>query len=139
MILAGGAILTAFSAYWIYQGYQKAGFGWGFWLSWIPLILGLLFTILGWIIMESPWLHVRIRSKESSRLSNFTISIPLPLKLVSWMIRNFGQYLPADIKEKGLENLIEEVDRTLQRGEPFQIDVEDSDDESQVNICISKS
>lgn len=139
MILAGGAILTAFSAYWIYQGYQKAGLSWGFWLSWIPFMLGLLFTILGWIIMESPWLHVRVRSNKASRISNFTISIPLPLRLAKWVIHNFGQYLPQDIKEKGLENLLEEVDQTLQRGEPFQIDVDDSDDESQVSIRVTRS
>jgi hypothetical protein len=47
MILVGGAVLTAFSAFWIYQGYQKAGFGWGFFLSWIPFAIGVLFTILG--------------------------------------------------------------------------------------------
>jgi len=89
MILLGGAVLTAFSADWIYLGYQKAGLGWSFWLSWIPLAIGVL--ILGWILMTSPWLQVRIRTHEKGRLQNIILNIPLPLSLVSWVFSNFGQ------------------------------------------------
>ncbi len=138
MILLGGAVLTAFSAYWIYQGYQKAGLGWGFWLSWIPFAIGVLIMVFGWILMESPWLHVRIKTREAGKLQKIVISIPLPLKIVSWVMKTFGQYMPPEVKEKGVEEMLIEVDQALQRGEPFQVEVDDKEDGDQVFIHISR-
>jgi hypothetical protein len=138
MVLTGGAVLTAFSGFWMYQGYQKGGLGWGFWLSWIPLLIGALVTIFGVILMESPWMHIRIKSSGEKKPADFTISIPAPLKLVSWVFSTFGQYMPQEIKDKGVEEVIGEVERSLERGEPFQIEVEDKDDGDEVYVSISK-
>ena len=138
MILLGGAVLTAFSAYWIYQGYQKAGLGWGFWLSWIPFIIGLLILIFGWILMESPWLHVRIHTKEEGRFKNIVISMPLPLRIASWVFRTFGQYMPDEVKGKNIEGMLDEIEQSLKRGEPFQVEVDDKEDGEQVYVNISK-
>ena len=138
MILLGGAVLTAFSAYWIYQGYQKAGLGWGFWLSWIPFAIGILIMVFGWILMESPWLHVRVKTRDSGKLQKIVISIPLPLRLVSWVFRTFGQYMPPEVKEKGVEEMLLEIDQALKRGEPFQVEVDDKEDGDQVFIYISR-
>ena len=98
MILVGGAVLTAFSAYWVYQGYQRSGLGWGFWLSWIPFIIGFLIMLLGWTLMESPWLHLRVNSKEHGKTTRINLVIPLPLKLASWVFKNFAQYMPAEVR-----------------------------------------
>lgn len=138
MILTGGAVLTAFSAFWIYQGYQKAGLGWGFWLSWIPFIIGVLVTIFGWMLMVSPWMQIRIRSKGGEKPANFNISMPLPLNFASWIMHNFGQYMPQEVKEKGVEEMIDEIERSIDRGEPFQIEVDDKEDGDQVYIHISR-
>ncbi len=138
MILTGGAVLTAFSAFWIYQGYQKAGLGWGFWLSWIPFIIGLLVTIFGWILMESPWMQIRVRSSENEKSTNINFSMPVPLKLASWVMRTFGQYMPQEVQERGVEEMIDEIERSIDRGEPFQIEVDDKEDGDQVYIHISK-
>ena len=138
MILLGGAVLTAFSAYWIYQGYQKAGLGWGFWLSWIPFIIGVVIMVFGWILMESPWLHVRVKTREEGRLQKIVISIPLPLKLVSWVFRNFSHYMPPEVREKGVDDMLIEIDQALKRGEPFQVEVDDKEDGDQVYVYISR-
>ncbi len=82
-ILLRGAVLTAFSADWIFLGYQKAGLGWSFWLSWIPFAIGVLMMVLCWIFMTPPWLQVRIRTHEKGRLQNIILDIPLTLSLVS--------------------------------------------------------
>lgn len=138
MILLGGAVLTAFSAYWIYQGYQKAGLGWGFWLSWIPFAIGVLIMVFGWILMESPWLHVRVKTRDAGKLQRIVLSIPLPLRLVSWVFRTFGQYMPPEVKEKGVEEMLLEIDQALKRGEPFQVEVDDKEDGDEVYIHISR-
>jgi len=138
MILLGGAVLTAFSAYWVYQGYQNAGLGWGFWLSWIPFTIGVFVMIFGWILLESPWLHVRIKTRDAGRLQKIVLSIPLPIRMVSWVFKTFGQYMPPEVREKGVEEILEEIDRSLKRGEPFQVEVDDKEDGDQVFVSISR-
>ncbi len=138
MILLGGAVLTAFSADWIYLGYQKAGLGWSFWLSWIPLAIGVLIMVLGWILMTSPWLQVRIRTHEKGRLQNIILNIHLPLSLVSWVFSNFGQCMPDAVKEKGVEEMLLEIGQALKQNEPFQVEVDDQQDGDHVFICITR-
>ncbi len=138
MILVGGAVLTAFSAYWVYQGYQRSGLGWGFWLSWIPFIIGFLIMLLGWTLMESPWLHLRVNSKEHGKTTRINLVIPLPLKLASWVFKNFAQYMPAEVREKGIGEMIEEMETTLKKGQPFQLEVDDEEDGDQVTILITR-
>ncbi|MBP9040298.1 MAG: hypothetical protein KBF64_00845 [Anaerolineaceae bacterium] len=138
MILVGGAVLTAFSAFWIYQGYQKAGFGWGFFLSWIPFIIGVLFTIFGWILMESPWMQIKVREQSEKSRTNINIAIPVPIKLVSWLVRNFGQYMPEKIREKGVDEMMGEIEQAFSRGESLVVDVNDrGEGDEQVNVYFS--
>ncbi len=138
MVLVGGAVLTAISAYWIYQGYQKAGFGWGFFLSWIPFIIGVLFTIFGWILMESPWMQIKVREQSEKSRTNINIAIPVPIKLVSWLVRNFGQYMPAGIREKGVDEMVGEIEQAFARGESLVVDVDDrGEGDEQVNVYFS--
>lgn len=138
LILIGGAILTGFSAFWAYRGFQKAGLGWGFWLSWIPFILGVLIMVLGWMLLESPWLRVKIKSRKSGRSHNIAFAIPLPLKLVSWVFFTFGSHMPVEVQNKGVPEMLTEIENSLRRGEPFEIEVDDKEDGEQVFISISR-
>jgi hypothetical protein len=138
LILIGGAVLTGFSALSAYRGYERAGLGWGFWLSWLPFILGVLLMVFGWILLDSPWMHLKVFTRESGKTQKINIAIPVPLKLISWGIRTFGRYIPADLKEKGLEEMLSEVEAALKRGEPFQIEVDDKEDGDQVYITIAR-
>ena len=138
LILIGGAVLTGFSALWAYRGYERAGLGWGFWLSWIPFIIGLLWMIFGWMLLDSPWMHLKIRASDEGKHQKINIAIPLPIRLLSWGIKTFGHHMPADLKEKGVDEMLVEVENALKRGEPFQIAVDDREDGDQVFITISK-
>ncbi len=136
IFLLGGAVLTAFSAFWIYQGYRNNGFSWGFWFSWIPLILGVLLMLFGWTLMESPWMHVQIHSKESSKPSAFVFSMPLPLNLARWVMRTFGHYMPEEVREKGILDMLDQTEAAIKQGEPFEVQVDDDKDGSKVDIFI---
>ena len=138
MILLGGAVLTAFSAFWVYQGYQNKGFGWGFWLSWIPLVLGVLIMIGGWILLESPWLHVRIHSKEEGKDVNIVLSMPIPFGLARWVFKTFGSSMPEEVRNKGIPEMLDEIEKTLKQGEPFHITVDDKKDGSHVEVIMAK-
>lgn len=138
LILVGGAVLTGFSALWAYRGYERAGLGWGFWLSWIPFAIGVLLMIFGGILLDSPWMHLKIFTSDAGKPQKINIAIPVPLRLISWGIRTFGRHMPADLKEKGLEEMLGEVEEALRRGEPFQVEVDDKEDGDQVYITIAR-
>jgi hypothetical protein len=136
MILVGGAVLTGFSAYWVFQAYENKGFGWGFFLSWIPLILGVFLMIGGWILMESPWMHVRIHSKEDNKKVHIVFSMPVPLRLAGWVFKTFGHYMPQEVREKGVEEMLEAIEESMKAGEPFHVQVDDDKDGSKVEVFI---
>lgn len=138
MILLGGAVLTAFSAFWAYQGFQNKGFGWGFWLSWIPLVMGVFLMIGGWILIESPWLHVRIHSQEEKKKKNIVLSLPIPFGLARWVFKTFGAVMPEDVRNKGIPEMLDEIEATLKIGEPFHIQIDDDEDGSKVEVLMAK-
>jgi hypothetical protein len=138
MILLAGAVLTAFSAFWVYQGYMNKGFGWGFWLSWIPLVLGVFIMVGGWILLESPWMHVRIHSKEDKKDLNIVLSMPIPFGLARWVFKTFGVYMPEEVRKKGIPEMLDLIEGTLRNGEPFHVQVDDKDDGSKVEVIMAK-
>lgn len=137
MILLGGAVLTGFSAYWIYQAYQNKGFGWGFWLSWIPLTLGILISIGGWILLDSPWMHVRVHSEEDEKKVSIVFSMPLPLRFARWIFERFGQYMPAEVHQKDIAEMLDALEESLKNGEPFHVQVDDDKDGSKVEVYMA--
>jgi hypothetical protein len=137
MFLVGGAILSGFSAYWVYQGYMNKGFSWGFWLSWIPMMIGIGLMFFGWALMESPWMHVKIRANEEGKKYNFIFSMPIPFNIGRWAMSTFGQYMPDEVKSKDILNVLDQAEASINRGETFQVQVDDEKDGTKVDIFIS--
>lgn len=137
MILAGGAVLTAFSAYWVYQGYANHGFSWGFWLSWIPLLIGVALMIVGWALMESPWMHVKVHAKDESKTGTYVFSMPVPFNIARWVMQNFGQYMPENVKRDEVLEILDQAEIAIKNGEPFSVNVDDDHDGSKVDIFIN--
>lgn len=137
MFLVGGAVLAGFSAYWIFQGYTSHGLGWGFWLSWIPMMIGIGLMIFGWALMESPWMHVRVQSKDEGKNYHFIFSMPVPFNAARWVLQRFGQYLPEEAKSREILNVLDQAEASIKNGEPFQVQVDDEKDGSKVEIFMN--
>lgn len=137
MFLVGGAILAGFSAYWIFQGYSNHGFRWGFWLSWIPMAIGIGLMIFGWALMESPWMHVRVRSNDKGKKFNFVFSMPIPFNMVRWVMEKFGQYMPEEVNSKEVLEALDQAEASIKNGEPFQVQVNDDKEGSNVDIFMN--
>ncbi len=121
---------TTLSAYWMHAGYMKAGFGWGFFLAWIPFLLGLAAMYLFW---GARWLHVRIRQKEGQKPKNIIISLPLPFRAIAWIVRIFRKRMPAEAQN--VDEMISSLDGAFTRDTPFHVFVDDEDGE-QVEVFI---
>ncbi|NSW53513.1 MAG: hypothetical protein HPY85_13495 [Anaerolineae bacterium] len=81
-VMISGVIITLLGAFGMYNGYEQAGLGWGFWLSWIPLLLGIIITTLALATSNSMWLHVRVNTGEDEWPRRIAISLPLPMFLL---------------------------------------------------------
>jgi hypothetical protein len=51
--------------------------------GWSLFALAGMITVIGWLSQWSPWVHVRIRERDGSRIA---ISLPLPLSLIDELV-----------------------------------------------------
>jgi hypothetical protein len=93
--------------------------------------------IFGWALMESPWMHVRIHSKEEGKKYTFVFSMPVPFNIARWVMEKFGQYMPEEVKSQEILNVLDQAESSIKNGEPFQVQVDDDKDGSKVDIFIN--
>jgi hypothetical protein len=128
-----GLVITTLGAIWMYMGYTANGFGFGFWLSWIPFLLGIAIVGLSFQTSKSVWLHVRIKQKPGESPQRINISLPLPLSLTRWFFSTFGKKIPG-LKDQPVGDY-SEILKNLSPEEPFYVHV-DEDDGEEVEVFI---
>ncbi len=125
-------LVTAVSAFWMVQGWQAHPFGWGFWLSWIPFLIG----IAGMMFMfNSRWLHVRVRHSRGGRQERVAVSVPFPPGFVALLFRTFPQWVPERAGGVDIGEILDEMSRGISKDQPIYIQV-DEEDGGQVEIYI---
>jgi len=129
-----GLVITTLGALWMFAGYSRTGFSWGFWLSWIPFIIGIFVLALSFQSSRSVWLHVRIKQKRGESPPRISISLPLPLSLTLWLINTFGHKIPG-LDDLPLGDISELLDR-ISPEEPFYVHVNDKDNGEMVEVFI---
>jgi len=128
-----GLLFTILGAIWMYSGYMANGFGVGFWLSWLPFILGIFIIAVSFQTSRSIWLHVRVHQKPGETPERIAISLPIPVFLTRWFLGTFGHRIPG-LKDQPIENYSEILDN-LSPEEPFYVHVNDEDGE-EVEVYI---
>lgn len=132
-----GVLLTILSAYWMFKGYQAAGFGAGFFFSWIPFILGILLTYAGARLIEAHWVHVKVNTKDEGKPLHIDLAMPLPLGFAGWIFKNFGRYMPEEVRDRHIDEMLVELESSIKSGEPFQVQVDDEKDGDHVEVLIA--
>lgn len=127
-----GLLIMVMGAVWMYTGYMNKGFGWGFWLSWIPFILGIFVVAVSFQTSRSVWLHLRVKQKPGETPQRISISLPLPISLTQWFLTVFGNRIPG-LRDQPLDNY-SEILKNISPEEPFYLQVDD--DGEQVEIFI---
>jgi hypothetical protein len=115
------------------MGYQAKGFGFGFWISWLPFFIGIAMMAISFQSSKSVWLHVRIKQKPGESPQRINISLPLPLSLTRWAMSTFGHRIPG-LKDQPVEEY-SEILRNLSPEEPFYVHIDDDDGE-EVEVFI---
>lgn len=96
----------------------------------MPLLLGLAVIGLAFWSRTARWLHVRIRGEQ-----RISLSLPLPLRLVGWVLRLVRPLVPQ-LEKTGLDEVILALDESLVGDEGFYVDVQDGKDGEQVQVYI---
>ncbi|HER40091.1 MAG TPA: hypothetical protein ENO10_02620 [Salinimicrobium catena] len=128
-----GLLMTILGAVWMYMGYQAKGFGFGFWISWLPFFIGIALMAISFQTSKSVWLHVRIKQKPGENPQRINISLPLPLSLTRWAMSTFGHRIPG-LKDQPVEEY-SEILNNLSPEEPFYVHIDDEDGE-EVEVFI---
>ncbi len=128
-----GLLVTTLGAIWMYMGFSEHGFGVGFWLAWIPFLLGIFIVAISFRTNRSVWLHVRIKQPPGETPQRISISLPMPIALTRWFMSAFGDRIPG-LKEQPFDNAAD-ILGNLSPEEPFYVHVNDDDGE-EVEVYI---
>ena len=130
-----GLGVVVLSSLWMQSTWNENTLGIWFFCSWVPMLLGILLMVLAWNSRTSPWLHVRIRQPVGEKPERIAFSIPLPLRLSAWGLRNFGHYIP-NFDASGIDEVIMALNDTKIDQAPLIVDVQDDEDGEHVQVFI---
>lgn len=134
-----GLLLLVLGGTWMYQGLQAAGLSWGFWLSWIPFLLGAALTALGWEAQKAPWLYIHIRQKPGESPQNLTFFLPLPFRWAAWGTHFFDSRLPEEMRGGKASAVLRDLEDHLQAEAPMHVVVDDEDGEHVEVLLVGKA
>jgi hypothetical protein len=126
-----GVGLTILATYWLNSAYLSSGYGFWFFFSWLPLLLGIALMAISWHSRTGTWLHVRVRSTHQ----HIAISLPIPLGLAAFIFRHFGQFIPY-MEDTSLDEVIMALKESAKSGNPFYVHVDEGEEGEQVEVFI---
>ena len=133
---------------WIGLGIFIAGAGliaWGytsqrtFWFvcGFLPLLFGLLGIVLSWWSQTARWVHVRVREQKGGTTNRVNISMPLPIRVVGWALRIFGDRIPGLNEHKAVRDSLPMLFTELEHSrDPIAVEVNEKNG-SEVKIYIT--
>jgi len=130
-------ILSAIGFGFLVFGWGVATLGGWWWLLAGPLLLaGIVLALLGVASMQSPWAQIRIFDNKVSRSHKFTIGLPIPIRMATWGLKNFGHYVPhldrTDVDEILLA--LDELESNLAQGPPIYVDITEGDNGEHIEV-----
>jgi hypothetical protein len=121
-----GVAITVAGAYWMYASMQAAGFGFWFYCSWLPFLLGVLVVALAFSSRTSRWIYVNVKQKPGETPQRIVIAFPL--SLVSWLMM-FAKGKMAEHDRGAMDEIIGAVFNSTKSTEPLMVDVQEEDGE----------
>jgi hypothetical protein len=133
-----GVLITALGAFWMYLGWNLGQITFGFWIAWIPFMLGVMLMALSWYARASHWLHIRINQRRGRRPERIMLSMPLPFGIIKWANRSFGHHFPPEVRGIDLDDLLDSIEASVTYDNPIYVWVDDDKDQQQVEIWIGR-
>lgn len=128
----GGTLL---GGWWMVRALQIHGVSLLFFLTWIPFLFGIGITALGWRSRTSPWLHLKIQQKPGSQPRRLMFSFPIPIHLLAWSLRTFGDWVPK-IDATGVDEVLIALQESAHENMPLIIAVDEGEGGEKVQVII---
>jgi hypothetical protein len=132
--LAIGVLLTVLASYWLFVLVQNSSYGFWFAFAWLPLLLGVLLIALSAGGMNARWLYVNVDQAPGERPQHITLGFPIPLGLVGWALRNFGQYVRGMDRQR-VEDILTLLSMADAHG-PLIVNVDEGERGERVQVYI---
>ena len=133
-----GIFITVLSAWIIYGIQQNGGADFWFYCMVLPLLAGVFLITLGAGGRSARWVYLdvdRPYAKRGDGPRHITFGLPLPLGIIDWFLRTFGNYFQG-LNKRRMDGMIELMNATRNSNEPFILNIDDSDDGEHVRIFI---
>lgn len=131
-----GVGFIVLSSYWMFMLVQNANYGFWFFCAWFPLLLGLLLVALSAGGVNSRWLYVSVKQRKGDWPEHVTLGFPIPLGLISWILRNFGQFIPG-MGRTSVDEILMALSVTEDLDEPLIVNVDEGEHGERVQVYIS--
>lgn len=132
-----GIVFMGLSGLWLYTSYGRSGLGVGFWFALFFLAISTAILIFGWRLVAGRWLVLNVTERKLDHSDRVKIWVPFPLHFADWVMRHFGQYMPAKVQQKDFLHIFHEMDRSVPDGEPFQVDIDGNDFKGKKTVEIN--
>lgn len=130
-----GVGITIVGALLMYWAIEASGIGFWFLCSWLPFLLGLVITVMAWASRTSRWVHVRIDNANGVKSRRIAISLPVPLRVVAWALRTFGNRIEA-LKHTAIDEMLLALEDSATPDAPIFIDVDKGEKGERVQVYI---
>ena len=130
-----GTGVTVLGGLFMFWAMRASGFGFWFYCSWLPFLLGILVIALAAGSRTSRWLFLRVKQAPGEKPKNITLGFPLPLGLAGWGLRNFGHMIPQ-LDKTGVDEILLALDEMPSGDAPLIVDVHDEEDGEHVQVFI---
>jgi hypothetical protein len=117
-----GLAVTVVGGLLMYWAVQSSGVGFWFLCSWVPLLIGLAISAVAWASRTSRWVHIRVDRTGGERPKRIAISLPIPLKVVAWVLRTFGTRI-RNLNNTAVDEILLALEESATPDEPIFIDV----------------
>ena len=130
-----GVGITVLFAGLMYWAMQSSGFGFWFYCLTFPFLLGVLLIAISAGGLSSRWLFVDVHQKPGEKPGRITLGFPMPLGLVAWFMKNFGQYIQGVGRERA-DEIAEMIKLTASSNAPLIVNAQDDEDGERVMVYI---
>jgi hypothetical protein len=130
-----GIGITLLSAAVMYAILVGPGANFWFYFLLLPLFLGVALTALTVGSRHTRWIFVDVRQRYGEWPERIFLGFPLPMKLIAWFLRTFGDEIPH-VKKAGVAEIIQAIETGFTSDEPLVVNVDEGDPGERVRVYI---
>jgi anti-sigma factor RsiW len=123
-----GIITTVLFSWWMFSIQQNHGLNFWFFCLSMPLMFSILLIVMGAGGQTSRWIYVNVdRTSQHDWPRHITLALPLPLGLVSWFLRTFGEHIEG-LKQTAVDEILMGISMAKNITDPLIVNVDESDE-----------